>query len=76
MWIYPGYTAYALLEELTRSVGMLLWDDANGDLVISKGGTGGRAGSAIVEGQNAERVSAVFAADQRFARYLVLAQVP
>lgn len=74
MWIYPGYTAYALLEELTRSVGMLLWDDANGDLVISKGGTGGRAGSAIVEGQNAERVSAVFAADQRFARYLVLAQ--
>jgi prophage tail gpP-like protein len=49
MPVYPGYSAYALLEELTRSVGMLLWDNANGDLVISKGGTGGRAGSAIVE---------------------------
>jgi hypothetical protein len=41
---------------------MLVWDDASGNLVISKGGTGKRAGSAIVEGQNAERVDAVFSA--------------
>jgi prophage tail gpP-like protein len=59
-----------------RSVGMLIWDDANGNLVISKGGTGGRAGSGITEGINAERVEAVWAADQRFANYRVLGQGP
>jgi prophage tail gpP-like protein len=76
MAAYPGYTGYFLLEEMVRSVGMLVWDDANGNLVISKGGTGAngikRAGAAIVEGQNAERVDGLFSADQRFARYYVL----
>jgi prophage tail gpP-like protein len=72
--IYPGYTGFFILEELARSVAMLIWDDANGNLVISMGGTGGRAGSAVVEGVNAERVDVVFAADQRYATYYVLGQ--
>jgi prophage tail gpP-like protein len=61
--VNPGYTAYLLLEEMARSVGMLVWDNAKGELVISKGATGGRAGSSIVEGQNAERVEANITAD-------------
>jgi prophage tail gpP-like protein len=76
LWIYPGYTGYFLLEEMGRSVGMLIWDDAQGNLVISKGGTGGRAGSGITEGVNAEMVEAVWAADARYASYRVLGQGP
>lgn len=71
--IYPGYTAYFLIEEMARSVGMLVWDNEKGELVISNVGTK-RAGSAVVEGVNAERVEVVFGADQRFATYRVLAQ--
>lgn len=71
--IYPGYTAYFLIEEMARSVGMLVWDNEKGDLVISKVGTK-RAGSGVTEGVNAERVEVVFGADQRFANYRVLAQ--
>jgi prophage tail gpP-like protein len=71
---YPGYTGYLLLEEMARSVGMLVYDNPKGELVIRKGGTGGRAGSSIVEGQNAERVEANLTADQRFARYAVFGQ--
>lgn len=74
MHIFPGYTAYFLCEEYARSVGMLVWDDENGNLVISKGGTFGRAGSAIVEGVNAEQVDIVLTADQRYARYRVFGQ--
>lgn len=73
--IYPGYTAYFLIEEMARSVGMLVWDDEKGNLVISKVGTK-RAGSSVVEGLNAERVEVVFGADQRFAYYRVLAMGP
>lgn len=71
--IYPGYTGYFLIEEIARSVGMLVWDNEKGELVISNVGTK-RAGSAVVEGLNAERVEVVFGADQRFATYRVLAQ--
>jgi len=53
-----------------------VWDDENGKLVISKGATGGRAGSALVEGINAERVEANLTADQRFAKYIVVGQGP
>jgi prophage tail gpP-like protein len=74
--VTAGYSAYFVIEELARSVGMLVWDNEKGELVIGKGGTAGRAGSAIVEGINAERVDVVFSTDQRFARYKVLAQAP
>jgi prophage tail gpP-like protein len=74
--IYPGFTGYALLEEMARATGMLLWDNEKGELVISKGGTGGRAGSGLVEGKNAEQVEANLTADQRFAKYLVVGQGP
>ena len=33
--VIAGYSAYFVIEELARSVGMLVWDDAVGNLVIS-----------------------------------------
>jgi prophage tail gpP-like protein len=69
---YPGVTCWNLLEEMARSCGLLLWDNERGELVLSLEGTGGRAGSPLVEGVNAERVQASLTADQRFARYYVL----
>jgi prophage tail gpP-like protein len=73
--IAPGMTAYQLIEEMARAVGFLVWDDADGNLVLSNGGTGGRAGSALVEGQNIEFGDAMHTMDQRFSRYVVAAQV-
>lgn len=70
--IYPGFTGYQLLEEMARSVGANLWDDEQGNLLITKEGTGGRAGSPLVEGVNAERVEGNLTADQRFAKYMVV----
>jgi prophage tail gpP-like protein len=69
--IFPGYTAYQLIEEMARAVAFLVWDDADGNLVLSRGGTGGRAGSALVEGQNIEMGDAAHTMDQRFSRYVV-----
>lgn len=72
--IMPGMTAYALLEELCRTAQCLLWDDANGNLVISGVGTT-RAGSALVEGQNVENGEATLRTDIRYSDYQVIAQV-
>jgi prophage tail gpP-like protein len=70
----PGYIAYGLAEEFTRSVGVLMYEDERGAVVLSSGGAAGRAGSAIVEGINAERVEGMLSTDHRFARYYVLSQ--
>ncbi len=72
--VYPGYPCYALIEEMARAVAMIVWDDADGNLIISKGGTAGRAGSALVEGINVEAASGLYGMDQRFSRYLVAMQ--
>jgi prophage tail gpP-like protein len=71
--ISPGLTAYALLEEICRTAGCLLWDDANGNLVISALGTT-RAGSALVEGQNVEAAEVTLRMDNRYSDYLVMGQ--
>jgi prophage tail gpP-like protein len=47
--VQPGMTCFQLLEEMARSVQMLIWDDAQGRLVISRVGKK-RAASALVEG--------------------------
>lgn len=70
--VFPGYQAYGFLEEFTRSVGLLMFENELGQLVLTSGGSGGRAGSAIVEGANVERVEAMASADQRYATYYVL----
>jgi prophage tail gpP-like protein len=74
--VYPGFRCFQLIEELCRSVGMLAWDDANGNLVISKAGTAGRAASSLVEGQNILAAEAMFTMNERFNTYKVVSQVP
>lgn len=73
--ISPGMTAFVVLEEICRTAGALLWDDQNGNLVISAIGTK-RAGSAIVEGQNVERAEVTLRMDNRYSDYIVLGQAP
>jgi len=71
----PGMTCFQLIEEMARTVEMLLWDDARGRLVISKVGKI-RAGCPLVEGVNIEVGSARLSADQRYSTVMVLAQTP
>jgi prophage tail gpP-like protein len=73
--VMPGMTCWQLLEELARAAQMLIWDDAEGRLVLSKVGTK-RAGSAIVEGENAEIAGALFDGSQRYSDIWVVAQAP
>jgi prophage tail gpP-like protein len=72
--IQPGVTCYSMIEQLARATGQLVWDASNGDLVIGQGGTGGRAGNALVEGANIEVASAEFGMDMRFSDYLAVLQ--
>jgi prophage tail gpP-like protein len=72
--VYPGVPAYGFLEEYTRSVGMLMYENEKGQVVLSTGGAEGRAGSAVIEGQNVERVEGMLSSDQRFSDYYVFSQ--
>ncbi len=71
--INPGMTAAQLLEEAARTTGSLIWDDAQGRLVISGVGTS-RTNTALVEGQNIETAHAVQRMDIRFSDYYVYGQ--
>jgi prophage tail gpP-like protein len=68
--IDPGMTYWQLLEELARSVQMLVWDNAAGQLVISRVGTV-HAGSALVEGENIEIGRTWIRNDERFSKIRV-----
>ncbi len=61
----PASSVYEVIEELCRMGGKLLWDDKDGNLVVSDVGTAS-AGSALVEGQNVERAAARQDWSQRF----------
>jgi prophage tail gpP-like protein len=71
--INPGMTGAQLLEEMSRTTGALVWDNAKGELVISGVGTT-RAGSPLIEGQNLEAANGFLTMDQRFSDYYVLGQ--
>jgi prophage tail gpP-like protein len=71
----PGMTCFQLIEEMARTVEMLVWDDADGRLVISRVGTK-RAGSPLVEGVNIAAASARLSGDQRYSTIMVVAQAP
>lgn len=73
--VMPGMTCWQLLEELARAAQLLIWDDAEGRLVLSKVGTK-RAATALVEGVNMEIAGAVFDGSQRFSDIWVVAQAP
>ena len=73
--VIPGMTCWQLLEEVARAAQLLIWDDAEGRLVLSKAGTK-RAATAIVEGQNAEIAGAMFAGEVRYSDIGVVASAP
>ncbi|HZT88912.1 MAG TPA: hypothetical protein VFA12_13150 [Stellaceae bacterium] len=71
----PGQTVYALIEEIARSVNMWVWDDADGNLVLSNN-TIRAATCSLVEGQNIERAEVELRMDQRYSRIDVIGQNP
>ena len=73
--IQPGETCGQLLEELSRAAQALLWDDAQGRLVLSKVGAKRAAGS-LIEGQNCEVAEVRLSMDQRYSIVEVLSQAP
>jgi prophage tail gpP-like protein len=73
--VTPGMTCWQLLEHLARAAQLLIWDDPEGRLVLSKVGTK-RAGTALVEGQNAEIAGALFTGEGRYSDYWVPAMAP
>jgi prophage tail gpP-like protein len=71
--VQPGMTVYHVIEELARMTQMLVWDDANGALVISRVGTK-RAANALFEGQDIKVGAARLSGDQRYARVMAIGQ--
>lgn len=71
--ITVGMSAYDIIELLCKYGQKLLWDDQNGNLVVSDVGTT-RAGSALIEGQNVEEAAARIDWSQRFNKIQVLGQ--
>lgn len=71
--INPGETCAQLLEDLARSVELLMYDDPQGRLVLAPVGTT-RAGSPLVEGVNCEVAKARLSMDQRYSVIYVLSQ--
>lgn len=63
--ILPTDTPYGVLERASRYSGVLLYDDVDGNLVLSDVGTTS-AGSDLVLGLNIQSATAEFSADQRF----------
>jgi prophage tail gpP-like protein len=75
--IQPGESVYAVIEALCRMCALLIYDDANGNLVINTVGNT-RAGSSLVEGQNVEAAAVRIDWTQRFHNLYIMAdgQVP
>ena len=66
-------TAFDFLENLARLSGVLLTDDAMGNLVLTTAGTE-RAAGRLVQGQNILRASAKLSDEKRFSIYKVKGQ--
>ncbi|WP_428492167.1 phage baseplate assembly protein [Rhodopila sp.] len=62
-------TGWTILERVSRCLGVLLYDDADGNLVIADVGTSTMA-SGFEEGVNIQDAGVSFSADERFHTYL------
>lgn len=69
-----GETSFTFLERLGRLSGVLLSDDAKGNLVLTRAGAL-RASGALVEGQNILRASARLSSRGRYSDYIVKGQL-
>ncbi len=66
-------TAFTFLERFGRLAGVLLTDDANGDLVLTTAGEAAAAG-ALVEGVNIQAATAKLSSRGRFSQFIVKGQ--
>ncbi|MDO9711046.1 phage baseplate assembly protein [Paracraurococcus lichenis] len=67
-----GETPYEILERVARSVGVLLYDDVDGNLVISRIGKHAGEVRGVTEGINIQSAGAAFCMDQRYSHYIVV----
>jgi prophage tail gpP-like protein len=68
-----GETPYEIIEKIARWIGLLVYDDVNGNLVLSRVGLKTMAGG-FSQGTNIQSASGRFQVDQRFTDYYVVWQ--
>jgi prophage tail gpP-like protein len=68
-------TAFSFLEKLARLRSIILTDDVEGRLVLTQASDDTAAGS-LIEGENILSASAKLSGNERFQKYVVLAQLP
>jgi len=73
--VQQGETCFALVERLSRLQAILVTDDADGNLVLTRAGSG-RAATALRHGSNILAASANLDHSKRFSDILVKAQRP
>lgn len=64
-----GQTPYQLIEECARYMAVMVYDDADGNLVLSSVGTDAHA-SGFAEGVNVLEYGATYRMDERYSTYL------
>lgn len=73
-WVVnPGESCFETLERAARLRGVLLANDGQGNIVITRAGTS-RAATALVQGQNILSAEATYSFKERFSEYKVKAQ--
>ena len=70
LYVALGETVYEILEKIARYEGLLLYEDANGNLVFSIIGKTTHY-SGIGEGRNVQAASSTFTMDERFSVYIM-----
>jgi len=73
--VQQGETCFAVIERLSRLQALLVTDDANGALVITRAGSG-RAATTLRHGKNILSASANLDHSKRFSEIVVKAQRP
>lgn len=71
--VWPGETAFDFVERLARQRGVLVHDDRDGNMVLSRGPAGG-AVAELIEGVNIEKAGAQHRMDERHSEYTVKGQ--
>jgi len=67
MW---GETPYELIERIARFAALLVYEDANGNLVLSRVGNGSMS-TGVVEGANIQQASVQYSMHDRYSQYRV-----
>lgn len=66
--ISPGDTAYSVIEKVCRFAALLVYDDTDGNLILSRIGSA-KAASGFTQGVNVQSASLTYSMDQRYSDY-------